>query len=225
MVTLGSMHPVFQQGFHEAAGSYDDALNLTSLELTLNDVHGGGLVESALGSAAVDPAEERAAPVASPKPARRGSILVSAPPPTTAPEADTTNSSVLDGDQGEAPAPSAARRGSVYTQSSAHRLFRAAPPEPKKQQWNPLQQIGSDEVGGVGSSGGVAPIGGGDSRLRASSWHSSSDHHARSPRRSDDNDNSSSNAHNSGSTSSGTERFFPKRRGRDDREVCACVVV
>lgn len=160
------------------------------------------MVDSSIGSA--DPAEERASPVESAKPVRRGSIRVSAPP--TAPEA-AGNSSVLEGtpmqQQGEAPQQSSSSsRPSVYRQSSAHRLFRAAPPEPAKQQWNTLHVNTSDEA--AAGAGGVAPMDGGDSsRLRASSWHASD--HARLV---DD-----GNAHNS-------DRFFPKRRGRDDREVC-----
>eukprot|EP00752_Nemacystus_decipiens_P016420 g14677.t1 len=205
------MHPApFQQAFHGATtGAYEDSINLHSFELALNDVAGGGDLPDP-SAASVDPAEERASPEECPRPARRGSILVSAPSPADA-VAEAASSAPRDGGeehgQGEATTSSSSSRQSVYRQSSAHRLFRAAPPEPKQQQWCAPHASSDDSSGGV-----AAPSSGGDSRLRASSWNSDSRQHRQSPPPpppglgADYNSNSS-------------DRFFPKRRGRDDKEI------
>lgn len=208
MVTLGSMHPApFQQAFHRGAtGTYEDPLNFHSFELALNEVDGDMADPSVVS---VDPAKERASPQDSSKPARRSSILVPAGPSPDAAEAASSAPREGGGEdhgQGEitaAASSSSSRRQSVYRQSSAHRLFRAAPSEPKQQHWDAPHARSSDD----GACAGPAPPSGGDSRLRASSWNSDSRQSPPPPPGLGGGDYNSSNS------------FFPKRRGRDDKEV------
>ncbi len=218
MVTLGSMHPApFQQALHAGAGAgpCDGALNFESFELALNDIDAGDMADPS-SSQSADPAEERASPAEPSKPARRrSSILMSALPAQEAASSAEAEGVEREGEASPSPAPSSGGP-SVYRQSSAHRLFRPAPPEPKKQRWGASHDKGEEansNAGGGGGGGGggapaAAPMSGGDSRLRASSWHSSDSRQSPPP----------PPPGLEGYGNNG-DRFFPKRRGRDDREV------
>lgn len=212
MVTLGTMHPApFQHALHAgAAGPCDDSLNFESFELALNDIDDGDMADPA-SSQSADPAEERASLAEPSKPARRrGSILMSAPPAPEAVSSAEAEGAEREGEASPSPAPSSGGP-SVYRQSSAHRLFRAAPPEPKKQRWGASNDKGEVANNNAGGAGGAtsAPMSGGDSRLRASSWHSSDTRQSPPPPPPPGLEDYGNNG----------DRFFPKRRGRDDREV------
>eukprot|EP00903_Cladosiphon_okamuranus_P009296 g8869.t1 len=202
MVTLGSVHPApFQQAFHGGTG---DSISLHSFELALNDI-AGDTADPSVGPSA-DPAEERTSPEESSKPARRGSVLLSAPSSDAAVASAEQAACSAAGErehghghgQGEVgSSSSSSRQQSVFRQSSAHRLFRAAPPE-VKEQW------GDDNSGG-----GAAPSTGGDSRLRSSSWNSDSRSPPPPPGLGTDFNNSSG----------GGDPLFPNRRERDAKEI------
>ncbi|CAM9346858.1 unnamed protein product, partial [Ectocarpus sp. 12 AP-2014] len=216
----------FSSAFHDASGGCD-SLNFHTFELALKDVDGDT-------SDATDPAEERAGLAEPSKLARRGSVFMVATPPAT-PE---TAADGLVGEQhihhhhhqqqqqqqqAEPPAPAPASSSSagkpaaaMYRQTSAHRLFRTAPPEPKRQQWKVCEEtpLAGDDTAAASTaaaSTAAAPMCGEDSRLRSSSWHAS-DSSRRSPPPPPGLEYGHSNNKN--------DRFFPKRiMGRDDREV------
>ncbi|CBJ29844.1 RNA recognition motif. (a.k.a. RRM, RBD, or RNP domain) containing protein [Ectocarpus siliculosus] len=212
----------FSSAFHDASAGRD-SLNFHTFELALKDVDGDT-------SDAADPAEQRAGLAEPSKPARRGSVFMVATPPAT-PEAAADS---LEGEQrihhqqqqqqqqqAEPPPPppppppssssTGKRAAAMYRQTSAHRLFRAAPPEPKRQQWKVCEKtpLAGDET--ASTSAAAAPMSGEDSRLRSSSWHAS-DNSRRSPPPPPGLEYGHNNNKN--------DRFFPKRIVcRDDREV------
>ncbi|CAM9861186.1 unnamed protein product [Ectocarpus sp. 13 AM-2016] len=212
----------FSSAFHDASAGCD-SLNFHTFELALKDVDGDT-------SDAADPAEERAGLAEPSKLARRGSVFMVATSPAT-PEAAADG---LEGEQrihhhhqqqqqqqqqqAEPPAPAPASSSSagkpaaaMYRQTSAHRLFRAAPPEPKRQQWKVCQETPLAGGDVAAASAAAGPMCGEDSRLRSSSWHAS-DSSRRSPPPPPGLEYGHSNNKN--------DRFFPKRIvGRDDREV------
>lgn len=213
MVTLGSMHPApFQQDFHGGAtGVYEDPLSFhSSFELALtSDVDGGDSSRAdPSGVRSADPAEGGASSEEPSRPParRRSSILVSTP--------EAARSMPREGEVEETTSSS---RQPVYRQSSAHRLFRAAPPEPKdQQQWSTsASHVNGDDSLIAGA--GAAPTSGGDSRLRSSSWNSDC---RMTPPPPGLGENYASNNSNTGSSD-----FFPRRRGRDDKEVRAICAV